>query len=345
MGEFRADTKPYGDVPYADPGYQPDGVKRYPLDTEAHCKAAWSYINMPKNASKYTSEQLAAIKARIRAAAKKFGIDISDDSGSNSLPTGAVERRYFPLAGVQVETRAGGDPTIRGYAAVFNSLSRKLGFFKERIAPGAGARSMREDDIVSFWNHNPDYPLGRTSNGRLKLQMDTRGLHMAVKPSATTYAADLVTNIRDGTVLHQSFSFINARDKWSREDGMEVRTLLDYDILDVSPVSFAAYTATDVQVRSWVKEAGLDFEPLSAVMNRCFRGLELTPADEELLDDAVTRIPALRSWAGVQARPRPRVPSRPPQAQWPDLKLRRRELAARYGHRTDVDEIDDRQIS
>jgi hypothetical protein len=43
--------KPYGDVTYADPGYQKDGKKRYPLDTEAHCRAAWSYINMPKNAS------------------------------------------------------------------------------------------------------------------------------------------------------------------------------------------------------------------------------------------------------------------------------------------------------
>jgi len=70
--------KPYGDVTYADPGYQDDGKKRYPLDTAEHVKAAWSYINMPKNQKAYTPEQVKAIKAKIRAAAKKFDIEIKD---------------------------------------------------------------------------------------------------------------------------------------------------------------------------------------------------------------------------------------------------------------------------
>lgn len=33
--------EPYGSVAYADPGYQSDGKKRYPIDTEAHIRAAW----------------------------------------------------------------------------------------------------------------------------------------------------------------------------------------------------------------------------------------------------------------------------------------------------------------
>src|SRR5262245_29927101 len=94
--------KPYGDVKYADSGYK-DGVKRYPIDTEAHCRAAWSYINMPKNQQGYTSEQVAAIKGRIKAAAKKFGIEISDDNNREdevfSLEeVQAIERRpYGPI--------------------------------------------------------------------------------------------------------------------------------------------------------------------------------------------------------------------------------------------------------
>ena len=72
-----ADKKPYGEVEYADPGYQEDGVKRYPLDTEKHVRAAWSYINMPKNQKAYSASQLASIKSKIKAAAKKFGIEIS----------------------------------------------------------------------------------------------------------------------------------------------------------------------------------------------------------------------------------------------------------------------------
>jgi len=63
-------SKPYGDVEYADPGYQDDQKKRYPLDTEAHIRAAWNYIHKPKNAGKYTDEQLKRIKAKIVAAWK-----------------------------------------------------------------------------------------------------------------------------------------------------------------------------------------------------------------------------------------------------------------------------------
>jgi hypothetical protein len=69
--------KPYGDVKYADPGYQKDGKKRYPLDTEQHCRAAWSYINQAQNAAQYSSGQLSKIKARIRAALKKYGVKVN----------------------------------------------------------------------------------------------------------------------------------------------------------------------------------------------------------------------------------------------------------------------------
>jgi HK97 family phage major capsid protein/HK97 family phage prohead protease len=80
--------KPYGDVEYADPGYQADGKKRYPIDTEDHCKAAWSYINQADNAAKYSSEHLAAIKGRIKAAGKKYGIDFSEDTSSTTSSSG-----------------------------------------------------------------------------------------------------------------------------------------------------------------------------------------------------------------------------------------------------------------
>jgi hypothetical protein len=62
--------KPYGDVEYADPGYQDDKKKRYPIDTEKHVRAAWSYINKPKNAGKYSADELTRIKNKIIAAWK-----------------------------------------------------------------------------------------------------------------------------------------------------------------------------------------------------------------------------------------------------------------------------------
>jgi HK97 family phage major capsid protein/HK97 family phage prohead protease len=72
-------SKPYGNVEYADPGYQADGKKRYPLDTDEHVTAAWGYINQKDNAAKYSSGDLAKVKGKIKAAMKKHGHDVSED--------------------------------------------------------------------------------------------------------------------------------------------------------------------------------------------------------------------------------------------------------------------------
>lgn len=76
----RDDVKPsegehkYGDVTYADPTN-----KKYPIDTEEHVRAAWSYINHKDNAAKYDADEVTTIKNRIKKAAKKFDIEISAD--------------------------------------------------------------------------------------------------------------------------------------------------------------------------------------------------------------------------------------------------------------------------
>ena len=76
----RADVYPkrgkneYGDVKFADPVNN-----KYPIDTPAHIRAAWSYIHHKDNAAKYDKSEAAKIKRRIRAAAKKAGVEISTE--------------------------------------------------------------------------------------------------------------------------------------------------------------------------------------------------------------------------------------------------------------------------
>jgi HK97 family phage major capsid protein/HK97 family phage prohead protease len=89
-------AKPYGDVPYADPGYQKDKKKRYPLDSKDHVQAAWSYINQPDNAGKYSPEHLGPIKDKIKAAAKKFGISIPDDEKKSTTTPPVVPAQGTP---------------------------------------------------------------------------------------------------------------------------------------------------------------------------------------------------------------------------------------------------------
>lgn len=70
--EAREDANPeegkkkYGDVKFAD-----EKNKKYPIDTEAHIRAAWNYINKEKNASKYSADDLKTIKGKIEAAWKE----------------------------------------------------------------------------------------------------------------------------------------------------------------------------------------------------------------------------------------------------------------------------------
>jgi hypothetical protein len=64
----------YGDVKFADPVNN-----KYPIDTPEHVRAAWSYINHKDNAAKYDSDEVKTIKKRIKAAAKKLKVEISED--------------------------------------------------------------------------------------------------------------------------------------------------------------------------------------------------------------------------------------------------------------------------
>ena len=74
-----ATKEPYGDVTYADPGYQGDKKARYPLSSAKKVRAAWAYINVAKNAEPYTAAQLRRIKGKIKKAAKGHDIDINEE--------------------------------------------------------------------------------------------------------------------------------------------------------------------------------------------------------------------------------------------------------------------------
>lgn len=75
---------PYGRTSYADPGFQADGKPRYPIGTEEHVRAAWAYINQADNAGKYTPEQLKHVKATIRGAMRRHGIDVYVEAGKQA---------------------------------------------------------------------------------------------------------------------------------------------------------------------------------------------------------------------------------------------------------------------
>jgi hypothetical protein len=87
----------------------------------------------------------------------------------------------------------------------------------------------------------------------LRLVEDDRGLAIEVDAPDTQMIRDLVmAPIQRGDITQMSFGFSVVQDgqDWGEDgDGMMIRTLTKVRLFDVSPVTFPAYTATDVAVR------------------------------------------------------------------------------------------------
>lgn len=160
-----------------------------------------------------------------------------------------IERRA--LSGVEVRAEGDSAPTIAGYAAVFDSLSEDLGGFREVIAPGAFDRALKEGhDVRALVNHDANQILGRTKSGTLKLSVDKTGLRADIQPPDTQIARDALTSLRRGDLDGMSFAFRTLTDEWRTQDGQEVRSLLDLELVDVSVVAYPAYSATSVSARA-----------------------------------------------------------------------------------------------
>lgn len=117
----------YGDVAYAD-----EKNKKYPIDTEEHARAAWSYINKKKNAAEYSADELATVKSRIKAACKKFGIEISDEANKGDEPMTDAEK-----AALVAEIQAGLDAKVD--AAVKAATESATAPLNEKIDAQASA--------------------------------------------------------------------------------------------------------------------------------------------------------------------------------------------------------------
>lgn len=161
-----------------------------------------------------------------------------------------IERRYISQ---EFRVSDGEAPTISGYAALFDTPSDDLGGWTEAIDPHAfdGVLSANPD-VRALWNHNADCVLGRTTANTLTLNLDARGLAYVIDPPDTTVARDLIVSMRRKDVTGSSFGFITKRDQWTdNADGSISRRILEFDeLLDVSPVTYPAYSATTSQARS-----------------------------------------------------------------------------------------------
>lgn len=176
-----------------------------------------------------------------------------------------IEKRFLKGTLSGFTTRADGDKTyVRGYAAVFNSMSEDLGGYKEIIDP-AFFNEVLNDDVRCLFDHESDKVLGRSGAGTLKYGVDAKGLWFEYEDPGTQVSKDLLISISRGDVKECSFQFevFSASEggyKFERKGEEWFCTLLKCKRLyDVGPVTFPAYPETTIGKRG-LEEAKRAFE-------------------------------------------------------------------------------------
>jgi HK97 family phage prohead protease len=107
--------------------------------------------------------------------------------------------------------------------------------------------------VRALFNHQPDWLLGRTTSGTLRMHEDEQGLAVEIDCPDTQLCRDMVlTPMERGDLTQMSFAFTvgNGGTVWEEQDGIYIRNITKFaQLFDVSPVTYPAYPETDVGLR------------------------------------------------------------------------------------------------
>lgn len=255
----------------ADGKTTPRTLRHYPVHDKAHAKNALGRAQAQINGGDADGKRIAqAAMPKIKAAARKFGIDVSGDRSAQRDPgwqqrrqrwagslVGQPARRSMKLGRGNIEVRARPDGTggtkfeFRGYGATFGDsfeMWDKWGDpYEEEVEPGAFTQSLSRKDLDTpflIGHNDAGLPLARTWE-TLKMGQDSRGLEaLATMNGRRSDVQDLAIAVEDGNIDEMSIGFVTRGQRWT--DDYEKRYMTDLDLHrgDVSVVALAANPAT-----------------------------------------------------------------------------------------------------
>lgn len=147
---------------------------------------------------------------------------------------------------------------IVAYAATYDSWSKNLGGFIERLKPGCFSRAMKSSDTKCLFNHDASQILGRTKSGTLTLTDDAKGLRFRCQLDRNNSDhANLWSALKRGDIDECSFAFtVTDGQSWAEGTDPEsgenclLRTITSVDeLMDVSVVTYPAYNETSASAR------------------------------------------------------------------------------------------------
>ena len=168
------------------------------------------------------------------------------------------------MPGVELRANEDGTRTLHGHFAKFNEdttiSSVREGTFIERIAPGAFAKTIKENraNMKVLYDHGHDPAIGNKPLGAIRtLEEDAVGARYEVDLLDTSYNRDLIPALEAG-LLGASFRFSVMRedvvDNPGKSDanprGLPERTIREAKVMEFGPVTFPAYAGATAGVRS-----------------------------------------------------------------------------------------------
>lgn len=180
----------------------------------------------------------------------------------------------------------------------YNSLSEYLGYY-EKLQPGCFSKSISEqEDVRLIMEHNDSALLARTKNGSLKLDDREDGLHFEFDAPETTLGNDTLVQVREGLINGCSFGMIVYQDTYNYEDNMEVRTIVEARLLEISLVySIPAYPDTIVYTRSlssaFEGKDNIDEAGQNAIKQEIEKLQSLLPKQEEKKEEEEKKEPEI----------------------------------------------------
>lgn len=155
---------------------------------------------------------------------------------------------------VVAELKADAEGAIEGYGSIFGNVDA----YDDVVAPGAFQRTLEDYRDkkrlpAMLWQHNPEEPIGLWT----EMREDAKGLFVKGTLAKTQRGREALELIRLGALSGLSIGYQTLKSSFDEKSG--IRTLLDVELWEVSPVTFPANTAARITGAKSIKTER-DFE-------------------------------------------------------------------------------------
>ena len=249
----------------------PRSLRHFPVHDAAHVRNALARAPQSPHGDK--------AMGKIRSRARKFGVEVSDDTSSTSSASRAVQeiRRDCQLEDIHIVRTAEGDHSgrlVEAYAAVFDQPAVIRDYqghyeeeidraaFNDRLAQITRSRRGLASALRVLYNHGktaegdpaPEFqkPLGRP----VDVRPEGRGLLTRTEYAKTPHAEEVLELIRGGSITAQSFVGAILRsdpelrgpgDKYRARNGALTRVRrLTLGLREYGPVLWEAYSGAEI---------------------------------------------------------------------------------------------------